>query len=58
MQAVSDLTPRQGIQGLRIIPLDWPTASALHINNANHPSLQQDKVKTKDALQDTHDLFI
>lgn len=58
MPAVSDLTPRQGIQGLRIIPLDWPTASALHINNANHPSLQQDKVKTKDALQDTHDVFI
>lgn len=66
MKSVTDLTPRQGMQGLQIIPLDWTTVSALHINDANHHRLHQDKVKTKNALQstaeaqqDTHeDLFI
>lgn len=28
MKSVTDLRPRQGIQGLQIIPLDWTTVSA------------------------------
>ena len=51
MQTVADLKPRQRIQRLQIIPLDWTTASALHVKNANHPSFH--KVTTKNARKST-----
>lgn len=53
MQSVTDLKPREGIQGLQIIPLDWTKVSALQKNNAIHPFLYQGKVKTKNAMQST-----